>query len=246
MEATYTHPTNVTVNNRFWVKNPVKYKEPTDLRNESGYSGRVEYLGDEQNHFSLRLSDVKKSDEHEYCIRVKGNKNYLYHPGIILRVTELRVEAPETVVEGNVTVLMCDTTCSPSDTPAFIWYKDDIKIIGKNISGNTLILKPTKAGDAGSYSCAVRGYEDLRSPAQNLSVKYGSVIVFVAVGLGLLALAALLSVLFWLRWRRQKNNPDEGYYQNVGLRAKDEMYAALDPAGRKPDDVYYTLAVAVT
>ncbi|XP_046694009.1 B-cell receptor CD22-like [Silurus meridionalis] len=172
MNGTYTHPTYVKVTNRFWVIDPVKGVEATDLRNESGYSGRVEYLGDEQNHFSLRLSDVNKSDEHDYCIRVKGNKNYLFYPGIILRVTELRVEAPETVVEGNVTVLLCDTTCSPSDTPAFIWYKDDIKIIGKNISGNTLILKPTKAGDAGSYSCAVRGYEDLRSPAQNLSVKY--------------------------------------------------------------------------
>ncbi|KAI5085236.1 sialic acid-binding Ig-like lectin 14, partial [Silurus meridionalis] len=87
MNGTYTHPTYVTVTNRFWVIDPVAGVEPTDLRNEPGYSGRVEYLGDKQSHFSLRLSDVKKSDEHDYCIKVKGNKNYLFYPGIILSVT---------------------------------------------------------------------------------------------------------------------------------------------------------------
>ncbi|KAI5085536.1 hypothetical protein C0J45_24251, partial [Silurus meridionalis] len=69
MEATYTHPKDCTIKYRFWFINPVKGKEPTDLRNESGYSGRVKYLGDKQNHFSLRLSDVKKSDEHKYYFR---------------------------------------------------------------------------------------------------------------------------------------------------------------------------------
>ncbi|KAI5630136.1 B-cell receptor CD22-like [Silurus asotus] len=88
MEATYTHSTSVNVTNRFWFINPVKGVEPTDLRNEPGYSGRVEYLGDKQNHFSLRLSDVKKSDEHMYCFRFNTTgKGYMGYPGIILRVT---------------------------------------------------------------------------------------------------------------------------------------------------------------
>ncbi|KAI5108445.1 sialic acid-binding Ig-like lectin 14, partial [Silurus meridionalis] len=88
MEATYTHPTDDTVKNKFWLIKPVTGKEPTDLRNESGYSGRVEYLGDEQNHFSLRLSDVKKSDEHMYCFRFKtSGDGFQGHPGITLKVT---------------------------------------------------------------------------------------------------------------------------------------------------------------
>ncbi|KAI5086362.1 B-cell receptor CD22-like, partial [Silurus meridionalis] len=88
MEATYTHPTDVTVNNRFWVINSVNGKVSTDLSNESGYSGRVEYLGDKQNHFSLRLSDVKKSDEHMYCFKFITTKDkYQGYPGITLRVT---------------------------------------------------------------------------------------------------------------------------------------------------------------
>ncbi|KAG7316128.1 hypothetical protein KOW79_020994 [Hemibagrus wyckioides] len=176
MNLTYTHPTGLTVKDRFWIINPAPGKEPTDLRNEPGYSGRVQYLEHGQNHFSLRLSDVKETDEHMYCVRVLGEKKrtkdkYLFYPGVTLTVTELRVETPENVVEGNKTVLVCNTTCSLSETPAFIWYKNDRLIDTKN-SNNTLTLQPTKAGDAGRYNCAVRGYDLLRSPARTLSVRY--------------------------------------------------------------------------
>ncbi|KAF5906485.1 B-cell receptor CD22-like, partial [Clarias magur] len=173
MNASYTHPTGVKVLKSFWVIDPVKDKEPTDLRDEPGYSGRVNYSGDKQKHVSLRLSEVKKTDEHQYCIRVLGQKstdNYLFYPGVILSVTELQVEFPETVVEGNKTVLVCSTTCSLSHTPAFIWYRNGLRI--DNSINHTLTLQPTKADDAGSYSCAVRGYEEHRSPARNLAVMY--------------------------------------------------------------------------
>ncbi|KAK3511201.1 hypothetical protein QTP70_032252 [Hemibagrus guttatus] len=176
MNLTYTHPKDYTVKEKYWLLNPVKGKEPTDLRNEPGYSGRVQYLTDEQNHFSLRLSDVKKTDEHMYCVRAlvlikKKNDKYLFFPGVTLTVTELMVETPENVVEGNKTVLVCSTTCSLSDTPTFIWYKNDRLLDTKN-NNNTLTLQPTKADDAGRYNCAVRGYEHLRSPGRTLSVRY--------------------------------------------------------------------------
>ncbi|KAI5627300.1 sialic acid-binding Ig-like lectin 14, partial [Silurus asotus] len=88
MEANYTYPKSVNVTNRFWFINPVRDVEPTDLRNEPGYSGRVKYLGDKQNHFSLRLSDVKKSDENMYCFRFNTTgEGYMGFPGITLRVT---------------------------------------------------------------------------------------------------------------------------------------------------------------
>ncbi|XP_034156151.1 B-cell receptor CD22 isoform X2 [Pangasianodon hypophthalmus] len=175
MNGTYTQPTRLTVMNRFWLINPVQGKESTDLRNEPGYSDRVKYLGDEQKHFSLRLSDVKKTDEHMYCFRIITNKDkekFLGFPGVTLTVTELRVETPEKVVEGNKTILVCSTTCSLSDAPAFIWYKNNHTIDTNKNNSNTLTLHPTKADDTGSYNCAVRGYEQLRSPARTLNVRY--------------------------------------------------------------------------
>ncbi|XP_046694266.1 cell adhesion molecule 2-like [Silurus meridionalis] len=322
MEATYTHPTGVTVINRFWFINPVTGVEVTDLRNESGYSGRVEYLGDKQNHFSLRLSDVKKSDEHMYCFRFRTTKDkYQGVPGITLRVTDLQLIAPAEVTEGESVILTCKTTCSLTD-PTFIWYKNTHDLTTNTFKSNEFHLQRVSSEDAGS---AVRGSEHLPSPAQYLSVRYppknmsispsganvvgclviltcssnanppvetytwfkeneashvgsgqsyralqsglyycevqnklgsersaavsitingGCVIVNVAAGLGIFALGALLSAPFWLRCRRQKKKADEGDHQNIGLSAKDDTYAALDPAGRKSDDVYHTLAIS--
>ncbi|KAI5089722.1 B-cell receptor CD22 [Silurus meridionalis] len=171
MEATYTHPRSVTVTNRFWFINPVKGKKPTDLRNESGYSGRVEYLGDKQNHFSLRLSDVKKSDEHMYCFRfITSGGEYMGNPRIILRVTDLQVIAPAEVTEGESVILTCKTTCSLTD-PTFIWYKNTHDLTTNTFKSNKLHLQRVSSEDAGSYNCAVRGSEHLPSPAQYLSVR---------------------------------------------------------------------------
>ncbi|XP_047659476.1 sialoadhesin-like isoform X6 [Tachysurus fulvidraco] len=415
MNVTYTHPPRLTVTQRFWVINPVKGKVPTDLCNEPGYSGRVTYITDVQNHFPLSLSDVKKTDEQMYCFRIITNKKgqrYQGDPGVTLSVTGLDLQiAPAEVTEGQSVVLTCKTTCSLTD-PTFIWYKNSRDLTTKTNKNNEVRLQSVSSEDAGSYSCAVRGYEHLHSPVQTLRVRYhpknvsvsispsgeivedssvtltcnsdanppvqnytwfkgktsvgnektyniskissedsgeykckcsnevghqdsnsvtlnvlyppknvsvsispsgemedssvtltcssdanppvqsytwfkekesspvgsgqsyravqsgqyyceaqnkhgsersaavsvtinaGTVIVYVAVGLGLFGLAALLSALFWLRSKRQKKKVDEGDNQNTGPSAKDDTYAALDSTGRAADDVYHTLAIS--
>ncbi|XP_053333585.1 sialoadhesin-like [Clarias gariepinus] len=176
MNGSYTHPADFTVNKAFWVINPVWGKESTDLSTVSGYSGRVEYLRDEQKHFSLRLSDVKKTDEHQYIIRVLGQKmqkvdTYFFLPGVKLNVTDLQVFAPAEVTEGQSAVLICKTTCSLTD-PTFIWYKTSRDLTTNTIKSNEVHLQSVSSEDAGSYSCAVRGYEHLPSPAHTLRVRY--------------------------------------------------------------------------
>ncbi|KAF5906471.1 B-cell receptor CD22-like, partial [Clarias magur] len=413
MNGSYTHPTRLRVTETFWLINLVKGTQETDLRNVSGYSGRVEYLGDKQKHFSLRLSDVNKTDEHRYYFRIRTNEEnerWVGEPGVTLTVTDLQLIAPAEVTEGQSAVLTCNTTCSLTD-PTFIWYKNSRDLTTDTIRSNEVHLQPVSSEDAGSYSCAVRGYEHLPSPAQTLSVRYppkkvsvsispsgeivegssvtltcssdanppveiytwfkemtsvgegktytisnirsedseeykckcnnevghqdsssvtlnvlyppkkvsvsispsgeivedssvtltcssdanppveiytwfkekessavgsgqsyralqsgqyycqaqnkhgsdrsaavsvtfngsGSVISHVAVGIGCFVLGALLSSLFWLRWKRQNKTADEGDYQNAGPSAKDDTYAALDPTGRTSDDVYHTL-----
>ncbi|XP_058236673.1 B-cell receptor CD22-like isoform X1 [Hemibagrus wyckioides] len=174
MNVTYTHPTRLTVKDRFWFINTVKGKEPTDLCNEPGYSGRVQYLTDGQNHFSLRLSDVNKTDEHMYYFRIRTNteKNkYMGYPGVTLTVTDLDVQiAPAEVTEGQSAVLTCKTTCNLTD-PTFIWYKNSHHLTTKTSKRNEVRLQSVSSEDAGSYSCAVRGYEH-HSPAQTLRVRY--------------------------------------------------------------------------
>ncbi|XP_058236646.1 B-cell receptor CD22-like isoform X3 [Hemibagrus wyckioides] len=183
MNGTYTHPTRLTVKDRFWIINPVEGKEPTDLCNEPGYSGRVQYLTDGQNHFSLRLSDVKKTDEHMYYFRISTNTKkdkYMGYPGVTLTVTDLDVQiTPAEVTEGQSAVLTCKTTCSLTD-PTFIWYKNSHHLTTKTSEGNEVHLQSVSSEDAGSYSCAVRGYEHL-SPAQTLRVRYGPKNVSVSI-----------------------------------------------------------------
>ncbi|KAM9454279.1 B-cell receptor CD22-like isoform 1-T1 [Clarias gariepinus] len=185
MNGSYTHPTRLTVTQTYWFINLVEGKkiEPTDLCNEPGYSGRVEYLGDEQKHFSLRLSDVKKTDENKYYFRIKTNEaaeKWTGKPGVTLTVTDLQVIAPAEVTEGQSAVLTCKTTCSLTD-PTFIWYKNSRDLTTNTIKSNEVHLQSVSSEDAGSYSCAVRGYEHLRSPAHTLRVRYSPTNVLVSI-----------------------------------------------------------------
>ncbi|KAL6482208.1 hypothetical protein MHYP_G00102880 [Metynnis hypsauchen] len=86
-------------------------------------------------------------------------------------MTELHVEAPGEVTEGETADLTCNTTCSLTD-PTFIWYKDGRPLTTKTIENNQLHLQTVSSEDAGSYSCAVRGSQHLHSTAHSLRVRY--------------------------------------------------------------------------
>ncbi|KAI5086363.1 B-cell receptor CD22-like, partial [Silurus meridionalis] len=171
MEATYTHPSD-TVNNRFWFINPVKGVEATDLICVPGYSGRVEYLGDEQNHFSLRLSDVKKSDEHMYYFKFITTKDkYQGKSGITLRVTDLQLIAPAEVTEGESVILTCKTTCGLTD-PTFIWYKNTHDLTTNTFKSNELHLQRVSSEDAGNKTIIDLFiiYQPILDPPKNVSI----------------------------------------------------------------------------
>ncbi|KAL6482252.1 hypothetical protein MHYP_G00103320 [Metynnis hypsauchen] len=115
-----------------------------------------------------------KKDEHQFCFRIRSSveeQKWLGKPGVQLRVTELHVEAPEEVTEGETADLTCNTTCSLTD-PTFIWYKDGRPLTTKTIKKNQLHLQTVSSEDAGSYSCAVRGDQHLRSTAHSLRVRH--------------------------------------------------------------------------
>ncbi|KAL6482209.1 hypothetical protein MHYP_G00102890 [Metynnis hypsauchen] len=88
-----------------------------------------------------------------------------------MQLSELHVEAPEEVTEGETADLTCKTTCSLTD-PTFIWYKDGRPLTTKTIENNQLHLQTVSSEDAGSYSCAVRGSQHLHSTAHSLRVRY--------------------------------------------------------------------------
>ncbi|KAI5089717.1 B-cell receptor CD22 [Silurus meridionalis] len=184
MKATYTHPTHLKVTNRFWVINPVPDKVPTDLGGEPGYSGRVEYLSETQNQFSLKLSDVKKSDEHRYCFRMITNADqWLGKPEVTLRVTDspkkvsVSISPSGEIVEGSSVTLTCSSDANPP-VETYTWFKG-MTSVGK---GKTFTISKISTKDSGDYKCMCSnnlGHQS--STSVTLNVLYPPKVVLVSI-----------------------------------------------------------------
>ncbi|XP_058236261.1 hemicentin-1-like [Hemibagrus wyckioides] len=170
MGCPYTYPSGYTVQRAFWSREIVTDKEPPDLSSDPNYRDRVQYLRDNLNNCSLRLSNVREQDRGKYYFTFLTNpeEKYQGQDGVELFVTKFQVEMiPDTVVEGDEVTLTCKTTCSLTETPTFTWYKDGHYFS----SSNPLRLPSVSQRDAGRYSCSVQGQSYL-SPAVTLNVQY--------------------------------------------------------------------------
>uniref|UniRef100_A0AAR2JXK3 Ig-like domain-containing protein n=1 Tax=Pygocentrus nattereri TaxID=42514 RepID=A0AAR2JXK3_PYGNA len=80
--------------------------------------------------------------------------------------SDLQVEVPERVIEGDEVTLTCKTSFSLSYRPTFTWYRN-----GHYLSSRTdqLHLQPVSSDNKDRYRCAVLG---LRSPEVTLNVRY--------------------------------------------------------------------------
>ncbi|KAK7165632.1 hypothetical protein R3I93_005639 [Phoxinus phoxinus] len=182
MRCTYTYPTGHQIKKAFWSKGPVRGEEPPDLSNDPEYSQRLQYLGDKQQNCTVRLSHVTLKDEHEYYFRFITDKDvkWIGKPGVTLTVTDLQVESPERVTEGDSVTLTCKSSCALTDRATFIWYRNSLKILTESNFSNKLSLNPVRREDSGRYSCAVDGHTRISTEVQ-LNVMYPPQNTFVGV-----------------------------------------------------------------
>ncbi|XP_048051247.1 B-cell receptor CD22-like [Megalobrama amblycephala] len=174
MSCTYTYPTGHQIKKVFWTKNAVKGVEPPDLSEDPEYSQRLQYLGDKQQNCTMRLSHVTLKDSHEYYFRFITNitvGKWTGVPGVSLTVTDLQVESPERVTEGDSVRLTCKSSCTLTDRATFIWYRNSQPLTERRDRNNELLLQSVRREDAGRYSCAVHGHNHI-SPAVQLNVMY--------------------------------------------------------------------------
>ena len=73
----------------------------------------------------------------------------------------------EAVLVGDHVTLTCNTSCTLSSSPSFIWSKDGRPVEKKRSINNQLQLHPVRYEDGGSYTCAVKGPH---SPAMRINV----------------------------------------------------------------------------
>ncbi|MCJ8748201.1 hypothetical protein PDJAM_G00161980 [Pangasius djambal] len=176
MGCRYTYPAGYTVERGIWSRELVKDEEPPDLTSDPKYRGRIQYLGDKLRDCSLRLSDVTEQDRGNYYFRFittfAGGK-YQGQDGVDLSVTELEVEIPDRVFEGDTVILTCKTRNRLSGNPPFIWYRSGRRL---SSSTNLLHLRSVSQRDVGRYSCAVQDRQscdvtlDLQYPPKRVSV----------------------------------------------------------------------------
>ncbi|KAL6481928.1 hypothetical protein MHYP_G00100080 [Metynnis hypsauchen] len=143
MECTYTPPSGHSVQKAFWTKELVTSgSEPPDLLDDPEYRDRVQYLGDKHSGCTLRFKNLTEKDQSKYYFTFTTDQpggKYQGEGGVDLSVTDLQVEVPERVIEGDKVTLTCKTTCSLTVTPTFTWYRN-----GHRLSSSTdqLHLQP--------------------------------------------------------------------------------------------------------
>ncbi|XP_041959187.1 sialoadhesin-like isoform X1 [Alosa sapidissima] len=172
--CTYGFPTDQTVTTTLWYREDKRRKVLIDLRLEKDYEGRVEHLSTEEHNCTLRIRDVGATDSGQYRFRyVTNTTGGAFSGGLVtISVTDLQVSmAAGTLTEGGNVTLTCDTSCKLKAVTPFIWYKNTRPTRHRAIN-STLHLNPVSSEDAGSYSCAVRGHEQHRSPEAALDVRY--------------------------------------------------------------------------
>ncbi|XP_077057566.1 B-cell receptor CD22-like [Siphateles boraxobius] len=171
MRCTYKYPTGYKINKTLWFNEFIKDVEPQALSEDPEYSTRLQYLGDKQQNCTIRLSHVTVKDSHKYYFRFitdKPDGKWIGKPGVTLNVTDLQVESPERVTEGDSVSLTCKSSCTLTDRATFIWFRNSLKILTKS---NKLILNRVRREDSGRYSCAVDGHTHI-SPDVQLNVTY--------------------------------------------------------------------------
>eukprot|EP00063_Salmo_salar_P074691 XP_014049526.1 PREDICTED: uncharacterized protein LOC106601699 [Salmo salar] len=159
LSCSYTYPSVHTITTTFWfTKNDAA--GPVSLSDDPDYKGRVTYRKDKENGHTLTITDLRESDSAEYKFRFKdqtGGWRYTGTPGVSVSVTGLQVKVTGRHQDKTLT---CITTCTLTDNPTYIWYKN-----GHKVKEDTSSLYSDYFSDADSYSCAVKGREDLRTPA---------------------------------------------------------------------------------
>ncbi|XP_035769564.1 B-cell receptor CD22-like [Neolamprologus brichardi] len=124
---------------------------------------RVTYNMSEEKNPTLTINDLRESDANAYCCMTTTDSPQLcWLNRITLQVvTELQVKViPAT--EGQTVTLMCSSSCPLTEKPAaYIWYKNR-EFLYEDWS--PWYQELISSEEAVTYSCAVKGYEDLRAP----------------------------------------------------------------------------------
>ncbi|XP_074483203.1 hemicentin-2-like [Sebastes fasciatus] len=147
------------ITSKFWF-NPERsrqwryYSQPEDLRKDSRYSGRVQFIETERGRSTLRITNLREMDSAQYRFKfIKGSFEWRSSlPGTTLTVTDPDLQV-QVIWSSTGPKLVCHSSCLLTGRSSFGWYKNDRKIQDETSPSYGGHVDP-----AGSYSCAYEGY----------------------------------------------------------------------------------------
>uniref|UniRef100_A0A3B1IRH3 Ig-like domain-containing protein n=1 Tax=Astyanax mexicanus TaxID=7994 RepID=A0A3B1IRH3_ASTMX len=161
LSCSYKHPGGLRVTKSFWFANEQPGVGPVDLLDDDQYKERVQYKQNQLYH-TVTITHLRASDAQTYWFRFitddPGGK-YFGRSGVSLSVTGLKTEVSDT--QGGGKQLICSSTCTLTN-PTYIWYRNEQPVSERN---RAVLYLRDRTVDAGSYSCAVKEHEEIRSAA---------------------------------------------------------------------------------
>ncbi|XP_037619613.1 sialoadhesin-like isoform X2 [Sebastes umbrosus] len=131
------------------------------LNEISADGNRVTYNMSAESNFTLTIKDLTERDGNLYCCRETDKPEKCWENRIQLHVADLQVKVIPTT-EGQTVTLICSTSCPLTENPAvYIWYKNR-EFLYQDWS--PWYQQLVSSEEAVTYSCAIKGYEDLRAP----------------------------------------------------------------------------------
>ncbi|XP_030236015.1 B-cell receptor CD22-like isoform X2 [Gadus morhua] len=167
ISCTYEYPKTFTLNKILWYTN--KHNELVDLRDDTNYTGRVDYRCGEPSCWyysscigtcTLRIRGLTQSDSAEYKLRITTNKGEAYSgvPGVKLSVTDLQVKVVIPPYNPNWVQLECHSMCHRTGYDGYTWYRDGTRRHQGRLDWFNINSEYRS-------SCAVQGSEHLPSPS---------------------------------------------------------------------------------
>ncbi|XP_032419724.1 B-cell receptor CD22-like [Xiphophorus hellerii] len=165
MSCNYIYPAKydnikIVIEKTFWFTKVIN-GDHVDLKDDPDYSGRVEY-NCTKTFCSLKIFNVSQTDSKEYKFRIITNHpggKYTGSTGVSLYVRDPQVKVNR--LNNPIRIqLTCHTDCQLDPPVSYVWLED-----GKanKESNNNLVL--SSFNTTHRYQCAIRGHEDVPSPA---------------------------------------------------------------------------------
>uniref|UniRef100_A0A6Q2ZGC6 B-cell receptor CD22 n=1 Tax=Esox lucius TaxID=8010 RepID=A0A6Q2ZGC6_ESOLU len=167
LSCSFTYPSGYTVTATEWY-----YWKWIWTKIPDKYIGHVLYLGNKDKDCTLRITDLREEDSTLYYFSFKTGYSWISGSSVYLTVTDLQVQLGE---RYNKKTLTCITSCSLTGNTTYIWYKNGQQI---DESSSPQYKDPVSSNYIDSYSCSVKGHEDLHSSTVCIFGQYCNILKY--------------------------------------------------------------------